>query len=266
MLSRPKLGVDLWVMGERPLLEVAQVVAELGFDGVVLRGDVALEPEAVRTTLAAAGLGLYGVSPLPVDVVHGDTAVRQAALAYYRQLVAWAAAVGSPLLVMTVGGGGERPLDSEVAWEWLVTAVQQVADWAAEKGLRVAVAVQNRYEARLLHTGSAALDLLAAVARPNVGVALSAFHMNIEEQDAATTIQQVGERLALYTMADSNRRGIGRGHSKLGAHLWALEECGYAGPIVLDCLPPGVNFAQPVHTAQSWALLVGDLRESRSWF
>src|SRR5690606_36382512 len=61
--------------------------------------------------------------------------------------------------------------------------IGRVADHAAECGVQVSVEVVNRYETNILNTSRQALAYLAEVDRPNLGVHLDTYHMNIEESD-----------------------------------------------------------------------------------
>ena len=119
-----------------------------------------------------------------------------------------------------------------------VEAVRQIAARAQELDLQVVMEVLNRYEAHLLNTGAEALDFVDEVGAENVGLLLDAYHMNIEETDPAATLRHVGTRLWLYHAADSNRQGIGRGHTDFEAQLSALADVGYAGPIILEPWDP----------------------------
>ena len=101
---------------------------------------------------------------------------------------------------------------------------------------------------------------------PNVGVLLDAYHMNIEEQNGATAIRTVGDKLWLYHLADSNRQGLGRGHTKFGDQLWALEDIEYDGPIIFECTAPGPNPFTPIKDDDSLMWLETYLRESREMF
>lgn len=268
MLSRPQLGVATWTFGERPLAEIAPIVAEMDYDGVELLAD--LERTTADTAgriLAAHNLTPFALRPANVDLAHPEAAVRQAALAAYRQYLDFAAALGQPLVMVRPYVGRVRPLTTLAEeHDLLVTAVQQLAGEAQNRRLKLALAVLNRYETHLLNTAAAGIAFLDAIARDNVGLALGAFHMNIEEQDAAGAMRRAGERLWLYHMADSNRQAIGRGHIKLGAHLWALEDIGYTGPIIMECMAPGPDPFTPIKDEDSRPWLETYLRESRRWF
>jgi D-psicose/D-tagatose/L-ribulose 3-epimerase len=268
MWTKQKLGVAAWTMGQRPLPDISQRIQDLNYDGLTLT----IHPErdtavAVIETLHIHNLSLFAIAPPEVDVAHPDMAVRQQAIATYLKLVDFAAEVGQPLVIVRGMKGRNRPLTSlDEEMGWLETAVSQIAAYAAQKEVRLAIEVLNRYESHLINTGAAAMQLVDTIGLGNVGVMLNAFHMNIEEQDAATVMRQVGDRLWLFAMSDSNRRAIGQGHIKLGNHLWALEDIGYSGPIILECLPPGQDPFSVDGAADSLEVLESYLRDSRSWF
>ncbi len=268
MLSRPELGVCTWIFGDMPLVDVAQKIAELNYDGLVLQADLqAVSGAEVRQILQDHNLKLFAVTPENVDLAAQARAERETAVSHYRHLLDFAVEAGSSLVIVREMKGRIRPYTTMVEELGLLeTAVSQIADAAQQRGLKVAVEVLNRYESHLLNTGAEAIAFVERIGQENVGIALNAFHMSIEEQDAATTIRKVGDKLVLYCMADSNRQAIGRGHTKLGADLWGMEDIGYAGPVVMECLPPGADPFAPSHDAESLALLETYLRESRSWF
>lgn len=65
--------------------------------------------------------------------------------------------------------------------------------------------------------------------------------MNIEEAKPSETIRTVGSRLRLYHLADSNRQAVGRGHIDFDAQMRALQDIGYDGPVIVECMMPGPN-------------------------
>ncbi|HIP73419.1 MAG TPA: sugar phosphate isomerase/epimerase [Anaerolineae bacterium] len=268
MLSRPQLGVCTWTFGDWPLPEAAAFLAELDFDGVELSGDLS------RYTAREAGqilqdhnLTVFSLTPQNVDLAHPDTAVRQQALDYYGRLLDFATELGNPLVSVHGYVGRVRPLTTLAEErELLVTAVRQIARRARQRDLPLVFELLNRYETHLINTGDDALQFLNEVGEANVAILLDAFHMNIEEQDMSGVMRRVGDKLGLYHMADSNRQAIGRGHIKLGDHLWALEDIGYAGPIIFECTVPNSDPFAPVSNEDELTLLKTYYRESRNWF
>ncbi|MCC6606908.1 MAG: sugar phosphate isomerase/epimerase [Anaerolineae bacterium] len=266
VFSRPKLGVALWTLGQMPLADSAPLVAEMKYDGVVL-------PFAQVETAAAAAhilqenrLSCFALTANPVDLAHPNTAVRQLALDHVAEVIEKAVTLQTPLVTLRNLPGRIRPVRShEAEREYFETAVAHLATVAAQHNIRLAVEVVNRYESFLCLTTAETLAMLTRLNQPNLGLTLSAFHMNLEEQDAATAIRSAGDRLALFYMADSNRQAIGQGHLKLGLHLWALEAVPTV-PVILECLPPGSDpFGDGVGEDGRNTVLTY-LKDSRTWF
>lgn len=268
MLARRKLGACTWTFGDWPLAVIAGRLAAMEFDGVELLGDLDRYPAATaKQILTDHDLQVFSLTPDNVDLAHPEKRVRDQAITYYNNLLDFAAELGKPLVSVHGYVGRVRPL-ATLAEErtLLVSAVQQLASAAAGRGLRLVFEVLNRYESHLINTGAEAVDFVADVGRDNVGVLLDAYHMNIEEQDPGGALRLTGDRLWLYHMADSNRQGIGRGHTKFGDQLWALDEIGYDGPIILECTAPGPDPFTAIKDENSHQWLEKYLRESRSWF
>jgi sugar phosphate isomerase/epimerase len=147
----------------------------------------------------------------------------------------------------------------------MVSAVRQIAERAQELNLRLVMEVLNRYEAHLLNTAAEALDFVAQVGSEQVGILLDAYHMNIEECAPGEALRRAGDLLWLYHAADSNRQGIGRGHTDFAAQLATLADIGYSGPIILECTAPGPDPFTAIKDADSRDWLETYLEESRAW-
>jgi sugar phosphate isomerase/epimerase len=252
-----RTGVCTWTFGRRPLAEIARTAAAAGFDGVELLGDLdrytAREAQDILTT---AGLEVFSLTPADADLAHPDPHVRAAGVDYYRRLVEFAADLGCPLVSCHGLVGRIAPLaDQASELRWLAESVEAIAAHAEARGIRVVFEVLNRYETHTIHTGREAAAFIAALPADNVGILLDAYHMNIEEPDPAQAILEAGDRLWLYHAADSNREGLGRGHTDFQAQLEALETIGYAGPVILECTAPGPNPFTPIKDDRSLELL-----------
>ncbi|VAW32111.1 4Fe-4S ferredoxin, iron-sulfur binding [hydrothermal vent metagenome] len=268
MHTQQKFGACSWIFGEMSLGEIAQRLMNLRFDGVELMGDLSRYSAAEASRiLGDFGLSIFSLTPDNVDLAHPDTAVRQQAIDYYLQLLDFASELGQPLVSCHGFVGRVAPISTMAEErELLVTAVFHIAQRAQQQNLRLVFEVLNRYETHLIHTSAEALKFIQDVDMPNLGILLDAYHMNIEEQNSAEAIRAAGDKLWLYHMADSNRQGIGRGHIKLGDHLWALEDIGYNGPIIFECTAPGPNPFTPIKDDDSLMWLETYLRESRDMF
>ncbi|WP_420642786.1 sugar phosphate isomerase/epimerase family protein [Candidatus Leptofilum sp.] len=266
IFSRPQLGVALWTLGQMLLTDSAPLVKEMQYDGVVLPFTQIETPKKARQILQKNQLACYAVTPNPVDLAHPDTAVRQPAIAHVKEVIETAVALQAPLVTIRNLPGRFRPVSSkegEVAM--FETAVSHLALFAAKCNIKLTIEVVNRYESFLCVNASETVALLNRLNQPNLGLTLNAFHMNVEEQDAAATTRTVGDKLTLFYIADSNRQAIGQGHLKLGLHLWALESVPNV-PIILECLPEGSDPFGADVGENGRTRILEYLKTSRSWF
>jgi D-psicose/D-tagatose/L-ribulose 3-epimerase len=266
MEAEHKLGVCTWMFGDMPLKEIAGRLEKLGFEGVELMGDLALyRPEEAEQVLSEHGLAVFSLTPENVDLAHPDPAVRGAAVDYYFRLLDFAAALGQPIVSCHGFVGRFRALETQDReWDLFVSAVRQVAARAQTLDLRVVMEVLNRYEAHLVNTAAQALEFVTEVGSDHVGILLDAYHMNIEEASPAGALRETGDRLWLYHAADSNRQGLGRGHTDFGSQLAALNEIDYDGPIILECPAPGPDPYTAIKSDDSLPWLETYLAESRN--
>jgi D-psicose/D-tagatose/L-ribulose 3-epimerase len=261
------LGVCTWIFGDLPLEEISRRLQSLGFDGVELVGDPSLySAKEAAGILADHGLEVFSLTPENVDLAHPDDMLRQKAIDYYLWLLDFAAELNRPLVSCHGYVGRVRAASTvEDEWQLFAQAVRRVAERAGALDLCLVMEVLNRYEAHLVNTASEALAFVDEVNADNVGVLLDAYHMNIEESQPAAALRQAGDRLWLYHAADSNRQGIGRGHTDFSAQMAALGDIGYDGPIILECTAPGPDPFTAIKGPESRSWLETYLQESRSW-
>jgi sugar phosphate isomerase/epimerase len=265
-----KFGVCAWIYGE-PIDRTLARVAAAGYDGVELPGEPgAWEPGAVRRQLAGHGLAPLGLTAscmVPAtrrDLAHPDPAVRGDAVQYILDCLRIAADIGAPLVQMLPSGETRlRPLASRAEeWAWSVDGMRRAAREAERLGVRICVEPLNRYEAYLVTCVEDAVAYVDAVASPAVGMTLDLFHANVEEPDIPGAIQAAGGRLWHVHVADTNRRGLGRGHLDLGAALQALRAVKYTGAIVVEVMPPGPDPFCSIKDEGSRAVLDEYIRET----
>jgi sugar phosphate isomerase/epimerase len=267
MSTKHPLGVCTWTFGDMPLAEIAGRLAALDYDGVELMGNLnAYQPAEAVKILQDHNLKVFSLTPDNVDLAHPDDTIRTRAVDYYLHLLDFAAAIDKPLVSCHGFVGRVRAISSQTEeYNLLVAAVRQIAEQASQMGLKLVMEVLNRYEAHLVNTAAEAVDFVNDVGADNVGVLLDAYHMNIEEGNPAEALRQAGSRLWLYHIADSNRQGIGRGHTDFSAQLAALDDIGYQGAAILECTVPGPDPFTAIKGDESINWLETYLRESREW-
>jgi sugar phosphate isomerase/epimerase len=263
-----KFGVCTWTFGNQPLGKTAAALAEIGINGVELLGDLNLyTAQEAQQILGDYGLEVFSLTPANVDLSHLGAAVRQEAVEYYRQLIDFAAELGQPLVSCHGLVGRIAPVGS-IAEEnaLLLESVSKIGGYAQQNDINLVFEVLNRYETHQINTHAEAIALLEQLNLNNVGVLLDAYHMNIEEADPAAAINTTGNRLWLYHAADSNRGGVGHGHTDFAAQLDALSAINYNGPVIFECTTPGPNPFTP-EKQDGWRdILKTYIQDSLVWF
>jgi D-psicose/D-tagatose/L-ribulose 3-epimerase len=202
----------------------------------------AINEAATRTGLRVLVCGAFGPKR---DISHETPDMRSAGVNYIKACVDLAAAVGSPLVAgpMYSATGKARllpPAERLQQWAWAVEGLQEAADYAGHKGVRLAIEPLNRFETDLVNTVEQALELCARVGRPNVGLLLDTFHMNIEEKSTPAAIMAAGDRLFHVQAAENDRGTPGTGQVPWDEVWEALDAVGYEGAIVVESFLPTV--------------------------
>jgi len=241
-------GVCTWTFGPLPLETVVARIATLGFDGLEIYGDLTTCPvDRLRDIVRGAGLRVLSVTPDNADIAHPDPLVRAAAVDYYLHLLEFSAELGAPVTgVHGWVGRIQAVADHQAEWRLLVDSCRQISQRALALGVPLAFEVLNRYESHLVNTGQEGLELLRQVGSPALKLLLDTYHMNIEEADPAQALRDAAGNLALVHVADSNRAGLGLGHTDFPAILEALDAVAYRGPIVVEATASGPNPFTPV--------------------
>ena len=261
-----KFGACTWIFGDGPLQAKAQRMEAIGLDGVELFGDLSLNPREARNILTDHHLAVLSLTPDNVDLCHPDVKTHRPALDYYLRLIDFAAEVGAPLFACHGQVGRVCAVSSYTEeWNLMVAAVREIASRAAQRNLRVAIELLNRYEAHLLNSVEEGLRFVREVGAANVGLLLDAYHMNIEEAHLPRAIESANGDLFLFHAADSNRQAVGRGHTDFRAIADALCAIRYRGDVVFECVAAGPDPFTPLKGPDSHTQIELFLRESLAW-
>ena len=121
-----------------------------------------------------------------------------------------------------------------------VAVIGRLADRAADRGVHLSLEIVNRYETNLLNTVEQGLAFLDEVDRPNVGVHLDTYHMNIEENTMDGPVLAAAGRLGYVHIGESHRGYLGSGSVSFGPFFRALAQVGYEGPVTFESFSSAV--------------------------
>jgi D-psicose/D-tagatose/L-ribulose 3-epimerase len=241
------IGANTWIWTS-PLTDagVAELVPKLaawGFDLAELPvenvGD--WDPARAAGVLLEHGLDatVCAVMPPGRELVAADRETIAATQDYLRSCVDAAATVGSGVVA--------GPLYASVGRKWRVKAAGRpklvgelaanlvpLAEYAGERGVRLAVEPLNRFETSLINTADQAMEVVEAVDSSALGVLLDTFHMNIEERDLPAAIRSVGNRLFHFHACANDRGAPGADHLDWDGIVVALRDVGYDGAVVIE--------------------------------
>jgi len=186
--------------------------------------------------LAAIGTGAGWVKH-KLSLTDGNENNRTKAIAYVKGVIDLAAQYNAPAIIGSMQGRSGEGVSHQGAILHLKGSLEELGEYAKDKGQPLFYEPLNRYETNLFNTlaeGSAIIDSLQT---GNVKLLADLFHMNIEEQDIAQAIRDAGERVGHVHFVDSNRRAAGLGHMDHAPIVAALKEIGYDGYLCAEAFP-----------------------------
>jgi D-psicose/D-tagatose/L-ribulose 3-epimerase len=249
-----QFGVNtfVWVspLTTQAVEELAPKVHRLGFDvlELAIEGTEAIDVAAVRAALTRNELdtvvcGAFGPER---NLCSGTPAICDNAKAYIRWLIEAAAELGSPTVAGPMYSAvGKAHLDDPAArqaeWELAVAGVAEMADYAASKGVRLALETLNRFETDMLNTVAQGMEFIRETGRENVGLHLDTFHMHLEEKSSAAAIRLAGNKIYHFHACENDRGTPGSGQVRWDEVAQALKDSGYDGPVVIESFTPEVK-------------------------
>ncbi len=234
-----KIGVTTWIFGNTDLVALAEMIAQIGLDGVELYVDIdRLAAKDVKKIFADRGLEIFSLTPGNVDLASSDSNLRRKAIDYYKRLIDYGAELGQPIITCHEYIQNQMGSTYSGSLEILARSCQEIATHAQSAKIQLGFEPLNRYLSHFILNSQDALSLLTEINAANMTIILDAFHMNLEEDDPAKAILRCKDKLSIYQIADSNRQGIGCGHTNFEVQLAALDTIKYTSPIIIECAYP----------------------------
>lgn len=250
------MNLQLWTLhvGEEhfPLLSDLK---EVGFDGVEMylgQGDEAhfknLAAELDRLGLERCAITACEPDKNPIDP---DPAVRQAASDHLHWAVDMAAVLGAkqisgPFHSAFKVFSGHPPTAQE--YDWSAEVLRPVAEYAAERGIQLAIEPLNRFECYLANTVAGGLEVVKRVDHPNLGLLYDTHHMHIEEKDVTDAIQRAGKHILHVHTSENDRGRPGSGQVAWDDTFKALKALDYDGWLMIESFGrTDPDFASAIH-------------------
>lgn len=224
--------------------------AEWGFDGVevVVVDPDDFDPVEVGSQLDRNGLdcaALCAVYP-PGRDLRGTPEEQAACKDYMRKLIDIAPILNTDLIIGPIYsyvGRTEAYTDAERAeqWQTVVANLKEICEVAEAAEIRIGMEPLNRFETDMINTCDAAMQMVADVDSPALGLHLDTFHMCIEEKSLANAIRRAGDRLFNVHASGSDRGTPGNGHIDWAAVFAALKEIDYDGYVSIESFTQDVE-------------------------
>ncbi len=241
------IGANTWIwvspLTDERLARLALRIRGWGFDVIEMPienpGD--WDPGRAAELLSGLGLGstLCAVMPEDRDLSTTDSETVRRTQDYLRTCLDHAARLGAGVVAGPVYApvGRARYLDRGERAATIARVVENlrdIAEYAAERDVRLAIEPLNRYETSLVNLLEQAVEIADAVGGPGIGVAADTFHMNIEEKDMAAALRDAGPWLAHVQVCGNDRGAPGDDHIDWPAVATALGQAGYSRPICIE--------------------------------
>ncbi|MFE5161256.1 sugar phosphate isomerase/epimerase family protein [Streptomyces sp. NPDC056697] len=253
MSALSRLSLNQETIKQWSLPELAEGCAKAGVTGVglwrepVQKYGVAAAAELVRN----AGLTVTSLCRGGFFTAI-DPEARATALADNRKAIDEAATLGTDTLVLVSGGLPPGSRDLFAARERIADALGELAPYAAEHGVRLAIEpLHPMYAADrcVVSTLAQALDLAERFPADQVGVIVDTYHLWWDDTVAAQIARAgAGGRIAAFQLADwitPLPEGVLLGRGQLGDgsvdFRWFREQVdatGYTGPIEVEIFNP----------------------------
>jgi sugar phosphate isomerase/epimerase len=225
-------------------------LARLGYDAVEVEGEPEKhDPKRMRKLAEDAGLAVGSVCPnftVERDLSHPEGGVRNAALAYLREVSEFAAELEAPLFIVapTAYSRVKPVAEPRDEWLWAVEGIRKVGEHAASLGVDLTLECWNRYGTYMLNRLEEGARMWRETSLSNGGVMADTFHMNIEESSIPGAILSSGDLLNHVHLSDSNRLAPGLGHLDFEEVLRALRQTRYGGGLAFELIPAPPNLLE----------------------
>lgn len=236
-----QIGMTQWIVGDEPLEISCARMEKFGYNEIEFAADpYKLNPEKCLELMQKHHLNCHSLCGLfddTRDLTDGNEAGRNA-VQYLKDSVGFACKVGANIIIVVPSPVGRTQKPEHATMEELrqnaVANIREAADYAQKHGVRFVVEAINRYETYFVNTLSKAMDLVAEIDHPAVGIMADLFHMSLEEASIVDSLYMIRDKLWHVHIADNTREPAGMGSTDFKEALRALNRIGYEGSLTME--------------------------------
>ncbi len=236
------LSMHNWMRAEQIDVTIRRL-AKSGYDAIEIEGEPEkYDTKQVKRLLKENNISCFGSVSLMFegrDLIHANEGIRASTVQYIKDCVTMAKELeGREMTIVPSQVGKISPMDTpEQEWAWAVEGLKEVYDHSEKAGVILGLEPLNRFETNFLNRHDQAL-LLAEAVGSNCGVALDAFHINIEEANLHQAILNTGKKLVAFHVADNNRMAPGMGDYDWVRLVTTLKAAGYNDALTVEFVAP----------------------------
>jgi len=258
-----------------PLDEVIRRLARIGYDGIEI-GCAAphawpahldkARRHALRELMNAEGLKCASLLPAPGGGPGNNPASplaeeRKATIAHYKEVVDLAHDLGSDK-VLYIAGWRIFGTEQAQAWDWSLTALREIAEHAADRGVKIAIEPTSA-DSNLVDTAGEALQLREQCGKTNVGVMFDTYHALYRNEPSSDYVYEMAPHLTHVHFADTDRLPPGEGAVDWYSVMQALKDINFDGHVTME-IGFNTRLAEPDRYARSALTFLKGLEKSLS--
>jgi len=208
-------------------LEIPLMVPEL-FDFKAVKDRLKINDfKAVTSTVLSEG----------TDISSDNDSVRNNGISYLKKCIQFSHEIEASTfsgVIYSQHVKNSKSLPGLSQWQTSAKALREVARYAQDLGVTIALEPVNRYETNLINTCHQALEMIKLIDEDNVKIHLDSYHMNIEEKSFYESTLLAGNRLVHYHLCENDRGIPGTGLVDWDGIFKALNELNYQGNAALE--------------------------------
>jgi D-psicose/D-tagatose/L-ribulose 3-epimerase len=240
-----KIGMNLllWTDHVSEAQDAAlDAIKEIGFDAVeipIFNTSNLADYARLGKRLQSLGLSATAVTVMGPDVnpISPDAKVRAAAVAYLDRVLECGQQFGCEILCGPLHSAigvfsGTGPTEDE--FRHGVETLQEAAQKAEARGIRLAIEYLNRFENYFLTTAAQTSRFVKAVNHPSCRMMYDSFHAHIEEKDQAAAIASCAAETIHVHVSENDRGTPGTGQVHWDSFYGGLKKSGYDGHMTIE--------------------------------